>query len=371
MLSRALLLMTEICRWRVVALMLLTTAGLLLPVAALRAQGPAPQLEVLGDGPLEVEAAEGETTAEGFITLLNSGSDVVPISVALQAASETRVGTSSLGVTRLPPQEATRVGVTFDGLDGGLEEPLSGQLVITGDALPIAKEVTITPAPQPEAAWPEIFIGSSLGIALALMLIVAGTIPRGQLGRLKDKAVGPKWSFDSWATILTAVGALLTTVVAEVTLPEIPEEISKDDLVALSLAFAAMLVIGPFAFYATRPASEPASDQESGFAGFNVMLLFACCLTCGAVIGQLATLTLLVWELVGGGLWGIATIVVAAALALLALRYTYVTGKELATKDWKTTARELAAVSSRQPRRAGAAVGDEPPAAPVGRPSFL
>jgi len=56
------------------------------------------------------------------------------------------------------------------------------------------------------------------------------------------------------------------------------------------------------------------------------------------VLGEIATLTLLAWELTGGGAWGLIAIAGLGAVALLAAYYFAVTSWSLATTDWEALA---------------------------------
>jgi hypothetical protein len=169
---------------------------------------------------------------------------------------------------------------------------------------------------------------------------------------LLKKAPGPKWGFDSWATTATAVGAILGTVLGGATLPEVPHEIDKQSLVALNLLFGGLVVLAPFVFQAIRKPTAPAADPDAGLWGYNVALLFACSLTCGAVLGEIATLTLLAWELTGGGGWGVVAIVGLAAVGVLAAYYFAVTSWSLATTDWEVLAAKKKAEAQQAQREA-------------------
>jgi len=303
-------------------------------VAAAKAQ--APELSVLGDGALPVKAKEGDAEAVAYISLLNPGGEAVTASISFQAASSTEVGLEATSAP-IPPGEAKRVELRFDVAD--LEEPAQGELVVQGGAKPVARSVAITPAPQPSAPWPQLFV---LGAFAATLLLTAGVALRAaaksKAHLLLKKAPGPKWGFDSWATTATAVGAILGTVLGGATLPEVPREIDKQSLIALNLLFGGLVVLAPFVFQAIRKPSASAADPDAGLWGYNLSLLFACSLTCGAVLGEIATLTLLAWELTGGGTWGVTAIIGLAAVAALAVYYFAVTSWSLATTDWEALA---------------------------------
>jgi hypothetical protein len=239
---------------------------------------------------------------------------------------------------------ATRVAVTFAGLDKIEKEPVEGQIVVTGGAEPVARAVEITPAPQPSREWPEWIFWRS--VAVFIILLVVGLVVGNT--SLLNPAPGPKWSFDSWATTLTAAGGILGTVLGAATLPEVPQQIDKDSLVRLNLLFTVMVVVGPFLFQALRNPTTSASDQESGYSGWNITLLLSCATTGAAVFGELVTLGLLGWELTDGGEWGEAIKWAVVAVALIAAYYFLVTVIRLVRTDWKGPAEEAAKEAARQ-----------------------
>jgi hypothetical protein len=300
---------------------------------------------VLGEGTLEVKAEQGSDTADAYLTLLNAGRRSVRIAISFQAASAEGARVNKVTPRILRPQKAARVKVTFAGL-APLTETVDGQLVIAGGQTPVAKTTSIAPAPQPKLPWAAWIAGLSGFLALLFFFVILGVVPLAKQGLLKKRAAGPKWSFDSWATTLTGVGALLGTVLGDATLPDVPRQIDKDSLVQLNLLFAAVLVIAPFVFQAIRPPKLSAADQESGLTGFSVVLIFSCSLTFGAVLGELATLALLSWEVIGGGVWAWIAVITVVVLAGLALYYFFVTTRSLAETDWEALAAEDAAAAA-------------------------
>jgi hypothetical protein len=227
-----------------------------------------PEVSVLGEGLLAVKAKEGEDEAIAYLSLLNTGRQAVDATISFQAASSTKVSVEAMP-TSIPPGEAKRVEVRFVGLSD-LDESAQGELVVQGGAQPAARSVAITPAPQPSAPWPELFV---LGAFAATALLTAGVSLRARAKKqahlLLKKAPGPKWGFDSWATTATAVGAILGTVLGGATLPETPHEIDKQTLVALNLLFGGLVVLSPFVFQAVRKPSASAADPDAGLWGYK------------------------------------------------------------------------------------------------------
>ncbi len=114
---------------------------------------------------------------------------------------------------------------------------------------------------------------------------------RGQVTDLRlsaplEEAV---WSFsESWATNITLVGGLLGTALASVEL-ETPTEYLKGNVyVGFYVLFSIMTVMAPLVYVVLSKSAEP----RGNVGGF----LVAGGLTVWAVVGQIATLTLLLGE---------------------------------------------------------------------------
>jgi hypothetical protein len=310
------------------------------PVAggsAAAAASQKPPLSVLGStSTLAVAGSQGQDTATGYFSLLNPGRRSVHISVRFQAASSDKVGIENVTPATVGPGQAQRVAITFSGLQT-LDAAANGQLVVTGGASPVAQAVAINPAPQPSAPWPEVVIGGSFFLALMLALAVVGAMPDHDRGPLRNLAPpAPKWNYTSWATTLTAVGAVFGTVLTQATFPPFPKEVAKPTLINLNILFGILVILGPFLFQALRKRTVSPADQEAGRTSTNLTLLIACSFTLWAVLGEIAAFALLTWELVGGGAVGWVVVIVLAAIAVLAARYFLVTTSELVIKRWAT-----------------------------------
>ena len=337
------------------AVLAVVAVALVTPAAASGAGAEGPVLSIVGEGPLAVEAEAGVEDTKGYITVFNSGATAKTVEVELQAASSTDVIVKDFEPDSVGPASAERITIEFDGLSE-LTEPASGQLVVTGDVVPLAREATLTPAPQPSAPWPQVLVVIALAFTLGMMLVIAGDVRIKDRALLRKRATGPKWTFSSWATILTAVGAVLGTALGAVTLPDVPTEIDKATLVELNVLFLALIAIAPFVFYAIRAKESKPEEQAAGLTGYNGVLLFSCCLTCGAVMGQLGALALLAWELIGGGFWGWFAVVAIGLIAILALVYCFQTTKRVVTTDWEAIAKADAEAAKKAAASAGLAI---------------
>jgi len=314
--------------------------ALTVPVAAARA---APELTVLGSGPVEVKAEAGKDTAEAFVSVLNTGGEPAGVSIGFQASRSAAIKATLAGSAEIKPRQAANVGVRFTGLKG-LTEKATGQIVVQGGSKPVAQSATITPALQPLVNWPLAIVIGCMGASLLLIGAIALRVlgKRSATGKslLLGPAPGPKWSYDSWATHLTAVGALLGTVLGAVTLPAVPVQIDTESLVGLSLLFAGLAAAGPFVFQAIRSPDAKAGEEEEGNWGYTWGLLIACWLTLGAVLGELATLGLAAWVITGGDGAAVALEVGLGVLFLLAAYYVVTTANALASVDWRELARK-------------------------------
>jgi hypothetical protein len=297
----------------------------------------APVLSIAGEGELTVTGSGGDT-ASTEVVVVNPG-EPVPISVTFHSTGE-----GTVVVTSLEPEEAakgaTLVKVEFSGLSK-LGSSESGALEVKGGAAPLVIPTKVARGLHSSASWPVIFVvGAFVVMLLLLLAILLKAEKPGNETYLKKRAPGPKWSFSSWATTLTAVGGLLGTVAASASYPPEPIEISKDSLVSLSLLFAALVVIGPFIFQALRTRTAIAADQDEGLWGYSWALLLSCAITCGAVLGQLACLALLTQELITGGVWAVLALLAVIGLGFLALGYFWQTAWSLATTDWEAMVAE-------------------------------
>lgn len=202
---------------------------------------------------------------------------------------------------------------------------------------------TAASALRPAADWPLLIVLVALGSTALLFAALASAVAkRAEVKWLTSPAPSPKLSFESWATHLTAVGAVLGTALGTASLPESPTQIDRESLVALSLLFGGLVVVAPFIFEAVRrrpvtPAPAEGAGESSGFVG---VLLLACAITFGAVFGELFTLGLAAWELTGGDLGGVLIEVGLGALSALALNYVAITAWEAAMADWKPQAQQ-------------------------------
>ena len=164
--------------------------------------------------------------------------------------------------------------------------------------------MSVTPGPQPALgiSW-AVVVPACAAAALLLMFlwVLWAAIRQAELEKLDDPAPALTLDFGkSWSTSLTAVSGVLATVLAGVTYSDVPRQIDKTGLVALSLLFAGLVVVAPFVFQGLRR-NPPDHDAQRTLTGTNFGLALACCITFAAVVGELLALALLGWELIEGG----------------------------------------------------------------------
>lgn len=303
-------------------------------VGTVSGQEPQRSLSILGGTEaLKVTGEEDSDTASAAIAIINASQSATPIEVDFQASSSDGITVGTPDPKVLPAQQARLVNVMFSGL-ADLEAPATGQLVVTGGKVPVARSVEVIPTLQPSANWSPIAIGGSFALAFLLMLGVIGNMPGNDKGPLANRAPGPKWSFSSWATTLTGLGAVLGIVLAQATFPSFPVEIGKQELVNLNVLFGILVVIAPFVFQALRKSGLSESDEQAGRIGTNGTLLLATSITLWAVLGQLATFSLLCWELLGRSTIAAFAIAGLVLLGALAIRYYLVTMTSMVVRDW-------------------------------------
>ncbi len=174
-------------------------------------------------------------------------------------------------------------------------------------------------------------LGAGLGTGTAVGFAVGF---RKGFGCLFDEAPGPTWSFDSWATNITAAGAAFGTVLTSTTLAATAKPLNPAALASLNLFFGLLVLAGPFIFQCIRNPRKSPVNQDSGRWGFNITLLLACEVTLAAVVGELGTLAVLFYEILGGGFWGWTAVAVASTAGVIVLYYFVVTVWYLVGTNW-------------------------------------
>ena len=325
------------------ALVLLATAA---PAAA-QDKPAAPKVTVLGPKELAFAAEGGKDTAEAELQVDNPGP--APAQAQLKLDGSTAKSLELEPTTLSVPPGITRPKVKVSGLEA-LDRKATAYAVIT-----IGEARTVLPVRVTnERTLPRSIVFVALAVFAFLFVVSVAIAAKAKV--LTGPAGNAKWTFESWATTLTAAGALLTTVTSAATLPEVPRRFDKETLVELSLVFALVLVAAPFlakVFRKRLPEGTPDEKakariaEAAGVTSHHWAVLLGASLTGAAVIGQLLTLHYLGRELTNGATARTAVSVVSIALLVGASLYLWRTiFHELAPRDWMkeaTAAAEAAA----------------------------
>lgn len=317
----------------IAALILATAIGMASSASTL-AVPPPPELSLAGEGELEAKGRDDDT-AEAELVVVNPGY-AVPIGLEFVSVKNAGAEIARYKPKLIRAKGATPVKVTFSGISS-MKSGDEGVVVVKGGASPLVREVKVTRGLHPWLGldWPVVLV---VGAFVAMLALFGGIVLFANAftteSHLTGKAPGPKWSFSSWATTLTAVGALLGTVVTAAAYPPEPSQITKETLFAMGLLFGALVVVGPFVFQAIR---DPKADtnNQSALWGYNLALLASCAITAGAVLGELGCFALLTRELVPHDGWWFGALVAIVLIFGLAVYYFSVTAWHLVKTDWE------------------------------------
>jgi hypothetical protein len=179
----------------------------------------------------------------------------------------------------------------------------------------------------PRIAWVPIVTGILIG--LLLCLFSARRLEKGEpQTALLDRIGSPAWDFSkSWASNVTVVGALFSTALAIVAVPDLTHHINKGGYALLNVLFTLLVVMAPFVFNVLRKPIITAVASPDGsnlqYQGFVVSFLVASGVTMWAVIGELVTLIIMIDEFVAAGLTpSLITRCLQGLIAILAIAVT-------------------------------------------------
>ena len=263
---------------------------LLLTMSATAAGAVALPALTVADGTAIALTLNGPGTDDtAVVTVVNTGDGEALLQPALVGADQDLVSVSADPAT-VPAGEAVPVTLLFSVL--GEAVPSSATLVIAAHGFaPVTVPVTVTVATRMPLQGPMPVIVFALVVGLAIVIVrvvmLRGRYPaNGKLG-------GVRWDFaSSWATNITTVGAILGTIVAGGILPEQGRLLSAGEIAGLSLAFGTVAVLAGF-FYTVFQQPVVLDDGEPVRQGYVRPFLIAAAATVVAVIGELATLSLL------------------------------------------------------------------------------
>jgi hypothetical protein len=252
---------------------------------------------------ISVDPSSAQTTT---LTLSSSSATVRTVRFAVlldKGAVNVRPGHTSIG-----PYATRRVRLTLIAADKSLST--QGDLVITPVAARNGKGAAIAPSTSvPVVVKPATDDSHAEWILLGLSFLVAAWIVfvhcwfrmphRFKIFGRTMGSVG--WDFSkSWASNLTAVGAVVAAVLSASILPENTRYISSDGYTILSLEFGIMVVVAPFVYSATQLAKVQ-KGKEPAYKGHVWAFLIACVVTLWGVIGELGTSGLIFVEIEKAG----------------------------------------------------------------------
>lgn len=210
------------------------------------------------------------------------------------------------------------------------------QLAMLTWHMQITPPLTPTPTPPSSSTQSTIPIsivswdfGVIIGTLLLSLLVVYVSVRLLKLSReeLNDYIGTPKWDFsNSWATTLTAVGALLGTLL---TIPNSSNVTGINLLSGLSLFFGLLALGAPLIYTALEkrlPPDPHAEDNSFQYQGTIRLFIVSATLTVWATSGELVTVGTTIVVLLQGGFFSILTMVVFGIVLAAALFFACVYG---------------------------------------------
>jgi hypothetical protein len=271
-----------------------------------------------------VENASNKQVTPNFAAILEDG-DGNAVSRGTVQVVAVNNDDNEIAIRRLAANQVSRYRLFLKG--SGADEDGSGQLVATGSG--------IAPASVSLAVGPESIASNGVDFALlfplggAVLLILIASLTVVRPVPLRDPLGTLDLDFaTSFASTLTAVGALLGTIIAAGVLPDDTVNLSKEAFTALNLLFGAAIVVAGVVYAAVQKAiwvdsETDALKQERKLQGYVGSFLISCLITTWAVFGELWVSWLLVDELgQGQGVTGFGVVVfkillIAAAIAMV------------------------------------------------------
>jgi hypothetical protein len=144
----------------------------------------------------------------------------------------------------------------------------------------------------------EVVVLVALLPALLLALARWWKLPQDLKEKLKtvDELGTASWDFSqSWASTLTAVGALLGTLLSEEFLPDKMQLLSASEYAALNFIFGVLIVIAPLVFNGARKIAGESEAKQ--YVGSVRWFFFASTVTLWAVLGEVITIFLMLGEI--------------------------------------------------------------------------
>lgn len=269
----------------------LTAVALLIPVSHAEAQSGA--LEIVQPESVSLTASDSRSKPVSVWVKNSSPAAVQPVfTVTLEDSNGNVLDEIKVDADDDAAVEANALARYRLSLSGpGMDKDVSGRLVVRADepepkVAPGSVPISVGPVPVLLNGVDDVLF---IPLAIAVALLVASLV----IGRKKTTNVTvPMLGLDfktSFASTLTAVGAILGTVVTAKVLPEHTSVLTKEAYTGLNLLFAIAVVVAPVV---------PAIWQEGDGKETKVGLFWAASvITLWAVFGELLTLWLLAGDL--------------------------------------------------------------------------
>jgi hypothetical protein len=198
----------------------------------------------------------------------------------------------------------------------------SGQLV--------AKAPGVTPASVAITVGPKLDLSRGVNGALifpfvaAFVLVLVAAVVAGALSKLTAELGTAELEFSkAFASTLTAVGALLGTIISASVLPEDTVNLSKAGFTGLNLTFGIAIAVAGVVYSAVQKSfvEESGGKKERKLKGYTLPFLLAALITTWAVYGEIWTMWRMFEEIgrAGQGFSDFAVVVVQVLLAVAAL----------------------------------------------------
>lgn len=265
-------------------------------------------VDVVDDGkPIDLWLAQQGDSLVGDIgiSFINRGDQpttVVAYIVASTAGASPAITVKAIPEA-LPPRRplTTRLSVSIAGSD----LPASASLVLRADA---GAQSTFLSTRPIHAAFKDSLV-LRLGLiaisVLAIVTMLVGFCSRRDKDKIKwdSHMGGPEWDFkSSWASNITIIGAVITTVLSFSGLPDVTKHLSRATYESISLLWTLVITLSPaiYNFLRRQTLDLNATLQANAspiYHGLVIGFLLASGFTLWAVFGQLGTLAFLLDEL--------------------------------------------------------------------------
>lgn len=289
-----------------------------------------PMLVVSEPDGISVELGEVGSTDEAIVTVVNPSDTDALLTIRLTAEGLLpRAVAIAADPATVAAHDAARVRLTFTILEPTTGGPGSVVIGADGFAPAIVSVVIASRGGAPVGALPVLVFAllAALAFSATRMWSLRGKYePDGELGSVK-------WDFrSSWATNITTLGAILGTVTGAGLLPTEGRLLTPSEVAGLSVFFGVLALLSGFVY--TVLSRPDLADGEPVRQGYVRPFLLAAGITVAAVVGELATLAML---LVDAALQRSTLTIALAMLVLLAVAAALVIWHAWSTMGWTLT----------------------------------